>query len=73
MCEKVNKYYKKTGKETSLQSSVSKQTVKNKIHNLEFPKYNVERDKKAVEYLYIDADEDHVHLQFKETSHMLDS
>ena len=65
--EVVQSSYKKAGEETSLQSSVSKQTVKNKIHNLEFPKYNVERDKKVVEYLHIDADEDHVHLQFKET------
>lgn len=65
--EVVQSSYKKAGEETSLQSSVSKQTVKNKIHDLEFPKYNVERDKKVVEYLYIDADEDHVHLQFKET------
>ena len=65
--EVVEAPYRKAGEETSLQSSVSKQTVKNKIHNLEFPKYNVERDKKVVEYLHIDADEDHVHLQFKET------
>ena len=62
--EVVQSSYKKAGEETSLQSSVSKQTVKNKIHNLEFPKYNVERDKKVVEYLYIDADEDHVSLQY---------
>ena len=65
--EVVEAPYRKAGEETSLQSSVSKQTVKNKIHKLEFPKYNVERDKKVVDYLYIDADEDHVHLQFRET------
>ena len=65
--EVVEALYRKAGEETSLQSSVSKQTVKNKIHKLEFPKYNVERDKKVVDYLYIDADEDHVHLQFRET------
>jgi len=65
--EVVEAPYRKAGEETSLQSSVSKQTVKNKIHKLEFPKYNVERDKKVVDYLYIDADEDHVHLQFNET------
>ena len=65
--EVVEASYRKAGEETSLQSSVSKQTVKNKIHKLEFPKYNVEREKKVVDYLYIDADEDHVHLQFKET------
>jgi len=65
--EVVEAPYRKAGEEISLQSSVSKQTVKNKIHRLEFPKYNVERDKKVVDYLYIDADEDHVHLQFGET------
>ncbi len=48
-------------------SEVSKQTVKNKIHKLEFPGNEVARkDKKEVDYLYIDADEDHVSLQFRE-------
>ena len=46
---------------------VSKETVKNKIHALEFPKNNeVLKEKKVVDYLYIDADEDHVSLQFHE-------
>ena len=46
---------------------VSKETVKNKIHALEFPENkDVVKDKKVVEYLYIDADEDHVSLQFHE-------
>ncbi len=40
---------------------------KNKLHALEFPK-NTEilKEKKVVDYLYIDADEDHVSLQFYE-------
>ena len=41
--------------------------VKNKLHKLTFPQQKETKpEKKAVEYLYIDADEDHVSLQFKE-------
>lgn len=41
--------------------------MKNKIHALEFPKNTeVLKEKKVVDYLYIDADEDHVSLQFHE-------
>ena len=59
--------YRKAGEETSLTDQVSKQTVKNKLHNLIFPQQREEKpEKKAVELLYIDADEDHVSLQFKE-------
>lgn len=59
--------YRKAGVECSIQSSVSKQTVKNKIHALDFsrvPKTCVTK-KRQVKYLYIDADEDHVALQFQ--------
>lgn len=46
---------------------VSKETVKNKIHALKFPENKeVLEEKKVVDYLYIDADEDHVPLQFYE-------
>ncbi len=65
--EAVQTSYRRGGEETSLTSEVSKQTVKNKIHQLTFPK-NEEAPltKKEVEYLYIDADEDHVSLQFRD-------
>lgn len=65
--EAVQTSYRRGGEEVSLESEVSKQTVKNKIHQLEFPK-NTEKpkEKKVVEYLYIDADEDHVSLQYRE-------
>ena len=65
--EAVQTSYRRGGEECSLLSEVSKQTVKNKIHQLEFPR-NQEKavSKKAVDYLYIEADEDHVSLQFKE-------
>lgn len=48
-------------------TDVKKQTVKNKIHELEFPK-NTKKpsEKKKVENLYIEADEDHTALQFRE-------
>lgn len=65
--ETVQTSYRRGGEETSLISEVSKQTVKNKIHALEFPQNDKKPDKKKdVDYLYIEADEDHVSLQFRE-------
>ncbi len=65
--EAVQTSYRKAGEETSLTDQVSKQTVKNKLHKLTFPQQKETKpEKKVVEYLYIDADEDHVSLQFKE-------
>lgn len=65
--EAVQTSYRRGGEETSLMSEVSRQTVKNKIHQLEFPKNEEKPDrKKEVDYLYIDADEDHISLQFWE-------
>lgn len=65
--EAVQTSYRRGGEETSLTTDVKKQTVKNKIHELEFPR-NVEKPekKKEIEYLYIEADEDHASLQFRE-------
>ena len=58
--------YRKAGEECT-PNSISKQTVKNELHKIQFPKsFQVPEKKKEVEYLYIDADEDHYHLQFKE-------
>lgn len=65
--EAVQTSYRRGGEETSLTAEVRKQTVKNKIHNLKFPKNEEKPEKKKeVEYLYIEADEDHVSLQFRE-------
>ena len=58
--------YTKSGNFASISESVSKQTVKNKIHELKFIPQEEKLLKKEVEYLYIDADEDHVSLQFEE-------
>lgn len=64
--EAVQTFYRRGGEESSLMDGVSKQTVKNKIHRLKFPEdKNIPTEKKKVEYLYIDADEDHVSLQFR--------
>ena len=45
---------------------VTKGTVKNVLHQIKFPKnFQIPEVKKVVDYLYIDADEDHYHLQFQ--------
>jgi hypothetical protein len=63
--EAVQTSYRRAGEELSIGSKVSKQTVKNKLHNLKIPPVPIPARKKVVDYLYIDADEDHVALQFK--------
>ena len=65
--EAVQTSCRRGGEESSLTGSVSRETVKNKIRQLDFPKSRKRSGKKKeAEYLYIDADEDHVSLQFKE-------
>ena len=63
--ESVETSYRKGGKAVSILDEVTKETVKDKIHALNFPKEqkHVGR-KRKVEVLYIEADEDHVSLQF---------
>lgn len=64
--EAVQTSYQKGGEEASLTTDVSRQTVKNKIHQLEFPPMEEPEEKKRAEYLYIDADEDNLSLQFRD-------
>ena len=65
--EAVETCYRKAGEAISISDIVSKQTVKNKIHSLKFNnEYKELANKKKVKYLYIDADEDHVSLQYQE-------
>lgn len=65
--EAVQTSYRRGGEKSSLEGIVSKQTVKTKLHGLKFPKDTQKPEKKKeVEYLYIEADEDHVSLQFRE-------
>lgn len=59
--------YRRGGEQASLTDSVTKQTVEKLIHKLQFPEEASVEKKKQVKYLFIDADEDHVSLQFKET------
>lgn len=64
--EAVQTSYRRSREQISLTAQVSRQTVK-KIHALEFPSDSCGPEKKkTVEYLYLDADEDHVALQFQE-------
>ena len=63
--EAVESSYKKGGKNVCItDDAISKQAVMNKIHRLEFPPLPKAAELKSVEHLYIDADEDHVALQF---------
>lgn len=65
--EAVDSTYQKGGANASISGSImSKETVMNKLHVLKFPKTLQKGNKKVVESLYIDADEDHVSLQYLE-------
>ena len=65
--EAVQTSYRRGGEETSVLDEVSKQTVMNKIHALQFPAEDEAlEEKKSVKVLYIDADEDHISLQYKD-------
>ena len=62
--EAVQTSYRKSGESVCISNEeVSKETVMNKIHALNFPSVKPKKEKKALKYLYIDADEDHVSLQ----------
>ena len=64
--ETIDSSYRKGGMNVSLCDAVSKQTVKNKVHALVIPEApNIITEKKKVEVLYIDADEDHISKQFE--------
>ena len=65
--EAVQTSYRRGGEAASILDKVSKATVKNKLHSLTFPEQPIASEKKQVQYLYIDADEDHVPLQFFES------
>ena len=63
--EAADSSYRKGGEHASItEDIVSKETVMNKLHVLKFPKAKPQKEKKALKYLYIDADEDHVSLQY---------
>ena len=63
--EAVQSSYRKGGENAAItEDAVSKEAVMNRIHALQFPKAEAQPEKKALKYLYIDADEDHVALQY---------
>lgn len=65
--EAVESSYRKGGVSASIgEQEVSKETVMKKIHALEFPELRPLDEKRKVSRLYIDADEDHVSLQYLE-------
>lgn len=64
--EAVQTSYRRGGEETSILDKVSKQTVMKKIHALQFPPEDeVLEEKKVVKVLFIDADEAHISLQYR--------
>ena len=66
LTECVQTSYRKAGEAVSILDKVSKQTVKKKIHSLKFPIEKPHKGRKRkVSYLYIEADEDHISLQFQ--------
>ena len=66
--ESIESSYKKGGKKAAYVGEITKQAVKNMIHTIEVeqPQVVVE-EKKEIRVLYIEADEDHVALQGKNT------
>ena len=64
--EAVQTSYRRGGDAACVsEDKVSKETVKDILHTLRFPEEKKADLKKTVDYLYIDADEDHISLQFK--------
>jgi REP element-mobilizing transposase RayT len=64
--EATESSYRKAGEKAAYMDEISKQAVMDKIHNLDFAKQDTKKyEKKDVKILYIEADEDHVHLQQK--------
>ena len=65
--EAVDSSYQKGGMNASISNfTVSKQTVMNKLRVLNFPSVAISDAKRQVKTIYIDADEDHVSLQYLE-------
>ena len=65
--EAADSSYRKGGMNASISRvPVSKETVMEKLHSLQFPQVERPEEKRQVKTLYIDADEDHVALQYVE-------
>ena len=66
LMEAAESSYQKGGEHASIGKEVSKTAVMEKIHRLKFPEMEAGVGRKSVSCLYIDADEDHVALQYLE-------
>lgn len=65
--EAAESSYRKGGMNASItEAGVSREAVMGKLHSLKFPPLDAAEEKKSVKTLYIDADEDHVALQYVE-------
>lgn len=63
--EALESSYRKGGMNASISGEpVSKETVMEKLHSLKFPPAGTVEEKRRIKTLYIDADEDHVSLQY---------
>lgn len=66
--ESIESSYKKGGKKAAHVGEITKQTVMNMIHAIEIEQPKIEvNEKKEIRVLYVEADEDHVALQGKNT------
>ena len=64
--ESAESSYRKGGANASIRGDcISKEAVMNKLHSLDFPMVKAD-EKKTLKSIYIDADEDHVSLQYLE-------
>ena len=66
--EAVQSSYRRGGEESCItQDKVTKQAVMKKLHALKFPQgWDAPKEKRIVDYLYIEADEDHIALQYRD-------
>lgn len=69
LTEAVQTSYRRGGEaSTNSGDSVSKEAVKDRLHSLKIPdEWEKPKKKRVVDYLYVEADEDHVALQFQKT------
>lgn len=67
LTEAVQTSYRRGGEASTISpDAVSKEAVKDRLHALEIPdEWEKPETKRVVDYLYIEADEDHVSLQFQ--------
>lgn len=64
--EAIKSSYRKAGEKAAYMDEISKQAVMDKVHDIDIVEPKIEEyEKRDVRILYVEADEDHVHLQKK--------